>query len=78
MPLVLNLIALLKPLDTSGSIHDAPLAGKERVTVAAHLDFELLFRRAGGEPVPAGTDYLGIGIILGMNLLFHIIQLPGR
>jgi hypothetical protein len=74
----LNLIAFLEPLDATGSVQHTALAGKERVAITANLDLELLFRRTGGKPVPAGTDNFGVGIVLGMNLFFHITQLPGR
>jgi hypothetical protein len=78
LPLALNFIAFLKPLDATGGIQHTPLAGKERVAIAANLDLEQLFRRASSEPVSAGANNFGIGIVLGMNLLFHITQPPGR
>jgi len=68
-------IALVEPLDTAGGIHHAPLAGEERVAIAAYFHPEFLFRGTGGELVAAGTGDDGIFIILGMNFFFHIFQL---
>jgi hypothetical protein len=45
------------------------------MAIAAYFDLELLLGGTGGESIPAGTDYLGIGIVLWMNLLFHTTQL---
>jgi hypothetical protein len=69
--LVFNLITLLEPLDTAGGIQHPPLAGEIRMAFAAHFDAQLLAGGTGGEPVAAGTDYLGIGIILRVNFIFH-------
>jgi len=71
----LELVALLKPLHAPGGIQHTPLTGEERVTIAAYLDLKLLPGRTRGEPVTAGTDNLGVGIIFRVNLLFHIVQL---
>ena len=71
--LAFNLIALLKPLDATLGIQHPAFTGEKRVAFAAYLDPELFPGGTGGKPVTAGTDYLGIGEILGVNFLFHII-----
>ena len=76
--LAFNLVALLKPLDAPLGIQHPALTGEKRVAFAAYLDSQLFTGRTGGKPVTAGTDYLGIGEILRVNFLFHIIQLPER
>jgi hypothetical protein len=53
-------ITLVEPLDASGGIHHAALAGEERMAVAADFNLKLLFRGTCSEFVAAGTDdYLG-------------------
>jgi hypothetical protein len=54
-------------------IQHPPLTREKRVAFAAHLDPELLSGGTGGKPVAAGTDYLGIRIVLRVNFLFHIV-----
>jgi hypothetical protein len=73
--LTFNLVALLESLDASLRIQHTPLTREERVAIAAYLDLKLLLGGTGGKSIPAGTDNLGIGIVLGMNLFFHITQL---
>jgi hypothetical protein len=69
--LAFNLIALLKPLDAPLGIQHPALTGEKRMAFAANLDAQLLSGGAGGELVTAGTDYLGIIEILGVNFFFH-------
>ena len=43
------------------------------MTLTTQLDLQELLGRASSKGVTAGTNYLGIGIILGMNLSLHTI-----
>jgi len=70
--LALNLIAFLKAFDAALGIQHPAFTREKRVAFAAYLNSKLFFRGAGGEPVAAGTDYLGIREILRVNFLFHI------
>jgi hypothetical protein len=70
--LVFKLVPLFEPLDAAGGIQHPPFTGEKRVAFAAYLDAELLPGGTGGEPVAAGADDLGIGIILGVNFFFHV------
>jgi hypothetical protein len=71
LDLAFNLITLFKPLDATLGIQHPALTGEKRVAFAAYLDAQLFFSGAGGEPVTAGTDYLGIRKILRVNFFFH-------
>ncbi len=75
LSLTFNVIALLEPLDAARGIHHAPFSGEERMAIAADFHAELFLGGTRGKSVAAGTDYFSIAIILGMNLLFHILQL---
>lgn len=66
-----QLITPLEPLHLPSSIHHPAFPGEERVTVAAYLDLKHLPRGAGNKGIAASTDDLGIGVILGMNLILH-------
>jgi hypothetical protein len=67
-------VALLEPLHASGGIHHAPLAGKERMAIAADFHPEFLLGGTGGEFIAAGTNDYGIIKVLGMYFLFHNVQ----
>jgi hypothetical protein len=69
--LTFNLITLLKPLHAAGGIQHPSLTGEKRVAFAAYLHLELLSGGTGGKTVAAGTDYLGVGIVLRVNFFFH-------
>jgi len=71
---LLYLVSPLKALHSSCGIHDAPLPGKERMTLTANLHFKHLLRGAGGEGVATGANNLGLNI-LGMNLILHYYEL---
>ena len=43
------------------------------MTLTAQLDLQELLGGASGKGITAGTNYLGIGIILRMNLILHTI-----
>jgi len=64
---------LLKPFYPPGSVYYSPFSREEWMAFTAQLNLQHLFSRAGGEGVTTGTNYLGISIILGMNLIFHAI-----
>ena len=65
------IVAPLKPLHTPTGIHHPSLSGIEWVALTAHLNLQLFLGRAGGKLVAADTNYLGIIIVLGMNLFLH-------
>jgi hypothetical protein len=70
----LQLIAFLESLHASGGIQHAPLTGEKGVALTAYLNFKLLPGRTCGKLVATGADYLSVGIILRVYLLFHDIQ----
>ena len=41
------------------------------MTLAAKLYLQYLLGGAGGKGIATGADYLGIRIVLGMNLFLH-------
>ena len=43
------------------------------MALAAQLDLQELLGRASSKCITAGANYLGIGVILGMNLILHTI-----
>ena len=43
------------------------------MALAAYLNLQLLLGGTGGKPVTTGADYLGVSIVLGVNLVFHDI-----
>jgi len=67
------LVALLKPLYPPGGIYHPTLAGKKWVALTAQLDLERFPGRADGKGITAGTDRFSVGIVFGMNLIFHNI-----
>ncbi len=71
--LIFYLIALLKPLHPSGSIHHPAFTGETRVALTAQLNLQQFTGRAGGKSIAAGANYLGIGVILGVYLILHAI-----
>jgi len=49
------------------------LPGEKWMTLTAQLNLQELLGRASSKGVAAGTNYLSIGIILGMNFILHTI-----
>lgn len=70
--LILYLIALLEALNASATVHQPLLSSEKGVTLTAKFHPELLLGGAGGKYIAAGADYLGIIIIFGVNLIFHL------
>lgn len=70
---ILKLVALLESFHASGRIQHASLTGEKGVALAAYLDFKLLPGGTRGKPVAAGANYLGVGIILWVNVFLHRI-----
>lgn len=54
-------------VDSSFDVNEFLLAGEERVTLVANLDFDFVESGAGGEFVATGTGYLTIVVVVGMN-----------
>jgi hypothetical protein len=52
----LALILAPEPINSSGSVHQALLARKERMALSADLDMDRRGRRPGFKLIPAGTD----------------------
>ena len=73
--LAFHLVASLKPLHPPGGIHYPTLPGEERMALTAQFNLQYLPGGTSGKGIATSTDYLGIGIILGMNLILHLIQL---
>ncbi len=71
--LTLQLVAPFKPLYPSPGIYYSPLTGEEWVALAAQLDLQCFLGGAGGKGIATGTGHLGIGKILRVNLVLHII-----
>ena len=65
-------IAPLESLDSTSGIHHAPFAGEEWMALAAKLDPDDFPGGSGRKGVTACADDLRIGIVLGVNLLFHL------
>ena len=63
-------VALLEALDATGGIHDALLAGKEGVALAADVEVDVFARRARLPGIAAGADDGGFDVA-GVNLFFH-------
>lgn len=72
--LVFDFIAALEPLHPSGSVHHLTLTGEEGVTLTADFHLHQLLGGADGKAITTGADYLGILVILGMNLVFHTVH----
>ena len=68
---VYYVVAPLKLLHTSTGIHHPALSGIEWVTLTAHLNLQLFLGGTSGKLITAGANYLGIIIVLGMNLFLH-------
>ena len=66
-----QLITPLKPFHPTGSIDDTTLPGKEGMTLTAYLNLQYLLGRPGSEGITTSTDYLGVFIILRVNLVRH-------
>ncbi len=43
------------------------------MALTAHLNLQYLLGGASNKGIATSTNYLGIGIILGMNLILHTI-----
>jgi hypothetical protein len=71
--LLIQLVALLEPLHSSGGINHFSFAGEEGMALAAQLDVKSFPGGAGGEDIAARASHLGIRIIFGMNFFFHFI-----
>ena len=71
--LTLQLITPFKPLYPSAGIYYSPFTGEEWVALAAQLDLQCFLGGAGGKGVATGTGHLGIGVILRVNLVLHIV-----
>ena len=69
--LIFQLIAPFKPLHAPRLIDHPTLSGKKWVTLAAHLNLQNLLGRTGDKGITTRANYLSIGKILGMNLIFH-------
>lgn len=52
-------------------VHKSLLAGVKRMAFVAKLHMDGLFGGTGRNPIPAGANYLRVGIILRMNIFFH-------
>ena len=65
------LVPPLEALHPPGCVHYPLLPGEERMALAANLDLERWPGGSGGKSITTGTNRLGIGVILGMDLLFH-------
>jgi len=70
-----HFVAPLKPLHSPPGIYHSALPGEKGMALTAQLNLKELLGGAGGKGITAGTNYLGVGIILGMNLILHNIQL---
>ena len=70
---VFYLVAPLKPLHPPHSIYHPALPGEKRMTLTAQLNLQRLPGGADSKGIATGTNYLGIGTVLGMNLVLHTI-----
>ena len=68
---LLDAVAALHALHAALGVHDALFAGEEGMAPAAHLNAQHKLGSAGGKGIAAGADYLGVGIVLGMDLILH-------
>lgn len=62
----------LEFLDAAGGVNKFLFAGIKRVALAAELDAYFFHGAAGGKSIAAGAGYLGVGIVLRVDILFHI------
>ena|SRR5439155_11681690 len=69
-------VALLEALDATGGIHDALLAGKEGVALAADVEVDGLLRGARLPGVAAGADNCGFDVV-GVDFFFHFRSFSG-
>ena len=65
-------ITLLEAVNASGGIQHAALSGEKGMAFAAQLNLEQLPGGADSKGITAGTNYLGIIIILRVNLILHV------
>ena len=70
MPLLLR-VALLELLDASARLNIALTPREERMTLRAHVNTQILLRRARRERIAAAARYRRLEEI-GMNALFHV------
>jgi hypothetical protein len=68
----LYFVSPLEALHPSCGVHNAPLPGKERMTLATKLNLKHWLCGTNGKSVTAGADNLGFHI-LGMNLILHYL-----
>jgi hypothetical protein len=71
--LTLQLVAPLKSLHPPQGIYHPLLPGEKWMTLTTKLNLHRLPGGANGKGIATGTNYLGIGKILGMNLRLHTI-----
>jgi len=71
--LVFQLVTPFKPLHLPGSIYHPALSREERMTLTANLNLQYLLGGADSEGITTRANYLGVFIILGMNLVLHTI-----
>lgn len=64
---------MLEPLHAAGGVYHTVFAGEEGVTLAAKLHLERLLGRAYGKGITTGAGYLGVGVVFGMDFIFHLI-----
>jgi len=69
--LVFYLVAPLKLLHPSRSIYHLAFPGEKGMTLTAYLHLHCLLGGASSEAITTSTNYRGISIILGMNLILH-------
>jgi len=69
--LLLQAVAPLEALDPACRVHYPLLAGEERMTGRANIDFNFRFSGTGGKSIAAGTRNDSIVIPDGMNSGFH-------
>jgi hypothetical protein len=69
--LLFDVVTFVETFYAARGIHHAAFAGEEWMAVAAYFNPEVLFSGTGGKFVAAGTRYLCIAKIFGMNFFFH-------
>jgi len=72
--LTFQLVASLKPLYLPGGIYHPMLSGEKGVTLTAHLNLQYLLGGASSKSIATSTNYLGISIILRVNLVLHTLK----
>jgi hypothetical protein len=70
-PLPFQLVAPFEPLHLSGSIYHSTLPREKWMALTANLNLQYLLGGAGDKGIATRANYLGIIIILRMNLVLH-------